>query len=491
MKTLFQLSRTGSLRLTAIAIVTTAALAYGYNSYFRDFKELVSLHEGISTCSHRVTQSFTAKMIGDKNSVYLQNDFMNLTEDCFADNIASFNANLASKLSLVGSQMNQLASEAHSLHEKILLSAATTADIGKIYERIEAGRNILIDEIDNSGMKNQSTQNWMLLSLIASFFIMAAIALKSLWDSFSEYKNNMTLENMAREQLSSQDAERATQMEEILVQAFRQNGMTFTGQMFQSFKNYWADKATIAQAGSAQAFTLQKPRVEATAYTIPANNTERGIEAANTQNERASIVETVTTIKNPSVRVDSVNLTETISKVINLLSGKAFSNGVILDFDLSRAIEVKGHQDSISQIIFNLLSHAINNNLSNQAVKRVRAELLTVGDRVTLKMTDNSQIYTESMVREINSQLNNIEDLGLNVCKEFVNECKGELSVKNILNGDGTVSHSVTTLELNLAPSVEVESPRLVSYMKGKKKDFKKKNKNQNRYDQNRYQQSV
>jgi signal transduction histidine kinase len=486
MKSLFQFSRTGSFRLTAIAILTTGALFYGYNSYFRDYKDLVSLHDGISTCTQRVSQSFTAKMIGDKNSVYLQNDFMNLSEDCFADTIASFNANLSSKLSLVGSQINQLASESHSLHEKILLSGSTTNEIGKIYERIEAARNILVDEIDNSKIKNQSSQNMLFVSLIASFLLMSLIALKSLWDMVREFKANLVLEALSREQLSSQDTDRANKMEEIFTQIFRQNNLSFSSQMFQSFKNYWQDKAIVA-INNAPSFNLQKPKNET---VVISSSQQVDVIHDHVIQVKESSVETVTTISNPEARVETVNLTETLSKVINLLSGKAFSNGVALDFDLSQNISVKGSQDSISQILFNLLSHSVNNNLSNQSLKRIKASLIKTADRVTLKLIDNSQIYTDELIKEINSQMNTIEDLSLCVCKEFVNEVKGELTVKNLKNENGEVSQSITELTLNLAPSKEIDSPRLVSYMKGKKKDFKKKNRN-NRYDQSRFQQSI
>jgi hypothetical protein len=116
--------------------------------------------------------------------------------------------------------------------------------------------------------------------------------------------------------------------------------------------------------------------------------------------------------------------------------------------------------------------------------------LIKTADRVTLKLIDNSQIYTDELIKEINSQMNTIEDLSLCVCKEFVHEVKGELTVKNFKNANGEVSQSITELTLNLAPSKEIDSPRLVSYMKGKKKDFKKKNRN-NRYDQSRFQQSI
>jgi signal transduction histidine kinase len=486
MKSLFQFSRTGSLRLTAIAIFTTGALFYGYNSYFRDFKDLVSLHDGINTCSQRVNQSFTAKMIGDKNSVYMQNDFMNLSEDCFADTIAAFNANLASKLSLVGSQINQLASETHSLHEKILLSASTSNEVGKIYERIESARNILVDEIDNSKIKNQSSQNMLFISLVASFLLMALIAIKSLLDMVSETKANLKLEALAREQLSSQDSDRAIKMEEIFTQIFRQNNLSFSSQMFQSFKNYWQDRAIVASSNSTN-FNLQKPKIE-TVEVI--NNVHPEITIDQFVRMKETAVETVTTITNPEARVETVNLTETLSKVINLLSGKAFSNGVALDFDLSQNINVKGSQDSISQIVYNLLSHSVNNNLSNQSLKRIKASLTKTSDRVTLKLIDNSQIYTDDLVKEINSQMNNIEDLSLCVCKEFVNEVKGELTVKNLKNENGDFTQSITELTLNLAPTKETEPPRLVSYVKGKKKDFKKKNRH-NRYDQSRFQQSI
>lgn len=453
MKTIFTFSKVGSLRLTAISLITIFALAYGYNSSTRTAKDLVHLHEGISTCAHRTNQSFTAKMVGDKSSVYLQNDFINLTEDCYADTIAAFNGNLAHKLNMVGSQINKLATETHQFHEKLLLASTTNLELSSLFEKLEAQRNAIIDEIENSGIKNSSTEDIVILSLIVSFLLLSVIVLKNQWQTMQESNINQKLDDEARELLSSQEENREEQIENLIETYFNTNKLSFFAQVFNSYKTTLRDRLLVAKENQMNSF-IAKPVVVA-----------------------APIIEEKVEIK----KVEGVvNLSETISKVINLLSGKAFSNGVILDFDLDEAFYVQGSEEAISQVIYNLISHSINNNLNNTTGKIVKCELKVVGEKVLIKLTDNSQIYTNDLVMEINSQMSQTKDIGFTVCKEFVNELQGDLHAKNVYDHTGSVTQTVTELMLLKSTGAEASvtsSPRLVNYVKGKKKDFKRRQK--------------
>lgn len=467
MKKIFTFSKIGSLRLAIISITTTFALGYGYYSSTTDGKYIREMNEGISTCSHRANQSFTAKMIGDKNSVYLQNDFMNLTEDCFADSIASFNLHLANRFSSLGNLLNNLATEVHGLHEKILLASTDTATLSKAFEKIESGRNLATDELEISIAKSLTNQTMMLFSLVASFFLMAFIVMREMVASFQEFSRSQKLEEEAKAELVNQDENHVQNVEAILTKVFDQGGMAYAAQLFNSYKNYWQDKSIVAQAAYAPSNFPQRPQTKVVYIEQPARTHEH-------------IINESIALSNDLNNDEAVNLTETMAKVVNLLSGKAFSNGVILDFDLSSTIYVKGQSEAIQQIIFNLISHAINNNLNNQPAKKISASLTTSGNEVNLKFNDNSQIYTQTLVQSLNAHLNNVDDVGLAISKEFIKESRGELHVKNLLDFNGNITGSITEVTLRLAnvTAKEQDNNRVVTVIKGKKKDFRKKFKN-------------
>lgn len=467
MKKIFAFSKIGSLRLAIISITTTFALGYGYYSSTTDGKYIRELHEGVSTCTHRANQSFTAKMIGEKNSVYLQNDFMNLTEDCFADSIASFNNHLANRFATLGNLLNNLASEVHGLHEKILLASTDTATLSKAYEKIESGRNLSADELEISMAKALSSQTMMLFSLVASFLLMSFIVIREMIASFAAYNTQMKLDDEAKVELVNQDENHIQNIEAILNRVFENGGMAYSAQLFNSYKTYWQDKATVAQSAYAPSHFPQKPQTQVVYIEQPAKSYE-------------SLISESMALSNDVNNDEAVNLTETMAKVVNLLSGKAFSNGVILDFDLSSAVHVKGQSEAIQQIIFNLISHSVNNNLNNQASKKITAAISTSGNEVNLKLTDNSQIYTQTLVQSLNAHLNNVDDVGLAICKEFIKESRGELHVKNLLDFNGNITGSITEVTLRLAnvTNKAADNNRVVTVIKGKKKDFRKKFRN-------------
>jgi hypothetical protein len=462
MKTIFTFSKVGSLRLTAISLLTILALGYGYQSSTKTAKDLVNLHEGVSTCAHRSNQTFTAKMVGDKSSVYLQNDFMNITEDCYADTIASFNGNLAHKMNLVGNQLNKLATDTHQFHEKVLMAATTPAELSGQFEKLEAQRNAIIDEVENSGIKNSGTEDIVIISLIVSFLLLSLVVVKNQWQNVQEANLNSKMDDEARELLSSQDENKEEQIENLIETFFAANKQTFLSQIFYAYKTNMKDRLIVAKENQVNAF-MAKPVV---------------IEPVQVQETR---------VQENTIVPGTVNLSETISKVINLLSGKAFSHGVILDFDLSETFFVRGNEEAISQVIFNLISHSINNNLNNTNGKRIKAEIKVVGENILFKLIDNSQIYTNELVMEVNGSLNQVNDIGLAVCKEFVSELKGDLHAKNVYDHNGNVAQTVTELMLQRATEATASvshQPKLVNYVKGKKRDLRRRQKQFQRQNQ-------
>lgn len=461
MKKIFTSKNSGPIRLVLISIVTTALLGIGYVSSSADKKDILSVKEGITTCSHRVAQSFTAKMIGDKNSVYMQNDFMNMSEDCFADVVANFNSQFANKLQTVTNQINQMTSLTHQLHEKILIAGTDNQTLGSLYEKIESARNFSLDELDNFHSTTTSSNKFSLFGVITSFLLLAGLVLYELYKQLNLNNALFGFDNVAKNELVNQEENRNQNAEELLSTVFNKVGLVYCSQLFQTLKSSWNDKAILAQykSGNDVRFpqvTLKPHQIEQ-AEVIVANVTSS---ISNHQNNAKS----------------QVNLTDVMTKVVNLVSGKAFSNGVILDVDLNAPFYVKGDVEAVQQIIYNLFSHSINNNLNNQTTKRIRSQLLSTNGKVVLKLTDSSQIYTQEMVMNLNSEGQITTDPGLAICKEFVKECEGEIHAKNQFDAAGNIASSLT--EVMFVEAKPVNENKTVIIHKGKKKDFRKKFKN-------------
>lgn len=122
-------------------------------------EQLATFQQGVSTCFARVTQTFTAAMIRDTRSPYLNKDFMSLSDECLREGAKTSQVDL-SAMPKAARLNNDLVSEVYWFHEKVMkvmgagsLSAKDAIPMNGVsdkYAKIEGMKLDLVDQVDIS-----------------------------------------------------------------------------------------------------------------------------------------------------------------------------------------------------------------------------------------------------------------------------------------------------------------------------------------------------
>ena len=104
-------------------------------SQSQKLQKLAVLEEGLGTCFQRVAQSFTARMIGEERSVYLDKGFTGASEECFGEAASwSVQATQMAGATKVAALVNKLANEVSFFHAKIHGSDASFAKNNEVVQ---------------------------------------------------------------------------------------------------------------------------------------------------------------------------------------------------------------------------------------------------------------------------------------------------------------------------------------------------------------------
>lgn len=136
-------------RLCAIAVTTAILIGSSYFSY--DLGSKVSglslLKEGLSTCTGRLTQTYTAKMMGSGGQ-YLSGAFVTATEECLADVKGMMAASSIKAISSSAKKLGTLISSAYWLHKEFTASNLIEGQFtNERFEKVEAIRLELEESI--------------------------------------------------------------------------------------------------------------------------------------------------------------------------------------------------------------------------------------------------------------------------------------------------------------------------------------------------------
>lgn len=157
MKKLPSLTLERILLFSGFSLALTVAGFWHLRQNVNATDHLAALQQGVSTCFARVTQTFTAAMIRDLRSPYLNKDFMALSDECLREGAktAQVDLTLMPKASRLN---NELVSETYWFHEKVQKVLATAplnpkeafnlTGVSEKYAKIEGLKLDLADQLD-------------------------------------------------------------------------------------------------------------------------------------------------------------------------------------------------------------------------------------------------------------------------------------------------------------------------------------------------------
>ena len=163
------------------------------------------------------------------------------------------------------------------------------------------------------------------------------------------------------------------------------------------------------------------------------------------------------------VKLDNINLEQTSSQVVDLLSEKLFSQGVQLNMNIPEGIMIQGRQEELEQAFYHLFAFAINSTQTHTFDKSITIQAHKLGDIVAFDLVHSGN-------GETTPELN----IDLEVCQSLLEEDQAKIQLdKKIDQGGNVVGGRVKIIfKTGVAQTAAASQGRLVDLKVGSKKDI-------------------
>ncbi|MEC8624258.1 MAG: hypothetical protein VXY34_05515, partial [Bdellovibrionota bacterium] len=303
-------------------------------------KEVVKtsvINEGLHTCFSRVNQSFTARFLGSLGSPYLTNSFMKATEECYADvtYVLEDNFKILGKNSV--KKIHNLSSNIHWLHRNLIEGGELVkgkGNIGSRFQEIEGMNDHLLEEIR---IMKENIEFGILWSnfLFYPFIVMTmTFFLFEFFTSKRKRNNNEKSEREALIEVQRGESLIVGKVENIILTALKNNGLERCASLFSTYQNQVFDgkvtrfliapsKDEEIKKQEAIKIELKKAKEEKEEKDLKEDQTEKqDLEKKLSEH----VCEEISSKKsNSSILLDTI-----LSKVIDIHSGKIFTQGIKL-----------------------------------------------------------------------------------------------------------------------------------------------------------------
>ncbi|MBL7666085.1 MAG: HAMP domain-containing histidine kinase [Bacteriovoracaceae bacterium] len=444
------------------------------------------LSTGINTCFQRLTQTYTSLVISSQTSPYVQEAFTSLTGECFAELASKFQTSYLQADEELEKFINNLGSDAHWFNKRAQSIKSVTVDeeqdefsledntpkqddlaIGK-FEKLEALKDKTLDVIEYNLVRMSQYANY-LSSLILTSALLTLFSfgfyLRSLRYSSGEAR---VLAGEIETLNAKKEFHDAQKIEKLMVGILRKANL---GSVADFFLNYH------------ESLLLKTANGEISTDATPA--------AQNLWADDDAVV--TTDLQVPVAQVESINLNSAFAEVIALLSKKAFTHGVIIDFDVDENLNVVGKEEALMQILYTAIDNAINNSLSHNRGRKISIRSKPLGSTIYLKILVIGHCFNTGSLEYVSNGGANTDspdvEVSLKLCQALIKDVNGKIVLRNIFDEMGSLTGSSTELLFDRSasgkhvaeaetrtesPSHDEAKPRLVSVVKGSKRELRK-----------------
>ncbi|OUR96438.1 hypothetical protein A9Q84_08785 [Halobacteriovorax marinus] len=430
-----------------------------------------SLQGNLSTCFSRVNQSYTAKVIGDSSSMYLESGFMKTTEECFAETSSQFEEIFSSTAKKMGQALNALVSDVHWFHERVEEttnsfseqdSEVVLSNLSDRFEKLE----MKYDEVDGEVIRKVESISLSISNMTVLLFILSILApLLLLWD-LAERKNlkqrNGLTEKSARDRLASDKAVVHSEVADIIKEALEQNKLVYCSKLFSQYHALNPVKNVEDTVGRIQTISLEAGELS-----------ENQIDDiwSQTENDDSLVMNAEgTEVSNDVYDGPVTNLDSTLTTVSTHLSNKLLAEGVVIDLNISENLFVQAEEEAIEQVVYNLIMNAVKNCQVSDASPRIQIEAKKLGDNIFVNIEDSGLGFSKDFLSAANG-LGDLDDempLSLKISRELVEDFNGSMSFENLYE-DKEISGSKVQVVLR---SNGEQLKRVASITKGTKREI-------------------
>ena len=446
MKKLLGISSPKILMMCGLGLLMTLGAFWHYQANQSQLDRVNVLNQGVSTCFNRISQTFTALMIKDIQSPYLNRGFMGLSDECLNETIKGINP-FKQNIGKGFVTLNKLISDVHWFHESVVRTHSPMiagqkldAPLNPLSVKFSEMENLkinLVDEIDvtNSRLREVQASDEILMGVGLLMFVIS-LSLLSLKE-FNRIQLQSEIEKKALNLLKTGQANVGAMVDQIIERGLLTQGLPISAQIF---KDYHGD--------------LLERLASRSAYYEDKNESNAIVEEVAVAVASESFNEPKTSFKEVLVSIQNINPKELIQ---------------VSDVrDVVLAVEFEGFEQMMNAAINKLASRRNDGKpiiISNQIHSdRSVINLFLAGNTFTASELDFSQnnqsVSADSM------------DMNMMILREMAKETNAAWYIENKTDRSGMITGMAIRFTLNRVLRDAKSNKNLVSVVKGKKKDL-------------------
>ncbi len=394
----------------AASFILTATLFYPFYSNVQTYSGLSRLNDGAQVCFSRVLQSFTARMIGDASSSYLNQSFLNLTSQCYSDLLQNYQQELAPEFDEIGSKVSRISNDIAWFNQKLetkVIDLSGRGSVGAVliqnrFKVIEASSDSLASFIEKN--KNSLRQSFTTYG-VGIFFALLLMVVGIIWEVRSFFNRNTLVQGIERraEKEVRSKVLTSTRVEKIISDALAVNGFQECQELFTRFSDDMIN-------GHSQGFAVNRVYDEQRAM---GQTDEKKAETA-------------------PHGLSKLKLSNFTGKIIERLRPQIYAYGVLLDVDVEDNIAVWAKEEGLLQVIFDSFSKCVKSSIQSGEQARVKINAKTLGGTVVLRVLHNGEEFTQNELISVKKRgYENGLSTEVMIIKELMDEFGGKIELSN------------------------------------------------------------
>jgi hypothetical protein len=446
MKKLLSVSSSKILMTCGLGLLMTLGAFWHHQSNQSQLDRMNVLNQGVNTCFNRISQTFTAMMIKDIHSPYLNRGFMGLSDECLNETIKGINP-FKQNIGKGYETLNKLISDVHWFHESIVrthspMVSGTNLDaplnpLSSKFSQMETLKINILDEIDVTSSRIGEVQaNDEVVMGIGLLMFVIALSILSLKE-FNRLQIQSEIEKKALNLLKSGQANVGAMVDQIVERGLLTQGLPVSAQIF---KDYHGD--LLEKMSSRPAYYENK-------------------------NEKVEILEAIPEFVEPEI----VNTAKTSFKEV-LVS--------IQNINSKDLIQVSDVRDVLLAVDFEGFEQIMNAAINKLASRRIDGKKIIISnqihsDRAVINLFLSGNTFTASEL-EFSQSSQNISadsmDMNMILLREMAIETNAVWHIENKTDRSGSITGMAIRFTMNRIPKDTKSNKNLVSVVKGKKKDL-------------------
>lgn len=474
-----------------------AITGLSYTNYQLGSKDsaVKDLSSGVGTCFQRVSQTFTALMIRDFSSNYLNPSFKSSTGECFNEVSKGFTALGLTDKKIVRTLKN-LSSDLHWFHTKMdkVVDLAQRDGIDLLQSNIVSKFSDLEDlttdvnnYLQNSSDSNLRSKQLSLLGIVLAQFALLFSLVNILISRKKFSKEISNIDIMAKHLDESLSLEaRRDGVQKIVESTFAKLGMPESAKITSQLIHDLADSKE-------QSFTdtdFSTPDQVEMIHVIDENfNSETVSQKVNVPFEfdfnKTQVNLEADALEPSSIRSElsvseideeGVSFSRSLNLVLDKMQKRAFTNGVVLDTNLSDNFGVCASEEALEQLLFYTLSFAMDSSLEHSESRRIILRSKPLGGVAYCKIRIANHAFTDSELSVFNGKdVSDQVNVNLILLKELLEDSNATVAVKNKQNQlTGSMESEIEFIfERSLSHKSDLPLRKEVNIVKGSKEDIK------------------